>query len=814
MPNNPDHTQSDKLTSSLAQEKPTEPNPSPRTNQNGQATTSELDRFFELSLDMLCIAGTDGYFQRVNPAFEKTLGWTTDELLSRPFFDFVYPEDLSATVAEIEKLAQGITTVEFENRFYCRDGSSKWLAWNAQPTPDGTLYAIARDVTERKQAEEALQKSEAALRAFVNAIPDVSFIIDSDGRYVEVLAAEESLLYAEASQLKGRTFHEILPAATADLFLAAVQRTIETQSIQTIQYPLPVPEGERWFEGRLSPIRQRLGDKSSVVWVAYDITARKQTEAILAKRAAEMETVAKVSIAATTLLDTHEMLQTVVDLTKENFDLYHAHVYLLDQSGNTLELAAGAGAIGRRMVAEGRRISIAQAQSLVARAARTRQGVIVNYVQADPGFLPHPLLPHTRSEMAVPMIVGGNVLGVLDMQSDEIDHFTDEDVRIETILAAQVAVALQNARSFERSEKALQELDLLTRRLTREGWATYLATTPAEMRFAYELQPEKPVPAEAPADVIEKPLTVQGEIVGRLALTEPQTLTDEAAIILDTVAERLSTHLETLRLTEQTEQALGQTEALYQGSGRVIQAKKPDEVLHALLDSTALGRFDRAAIAYFDRPWGDEPPQMVTTAAMWDRDSMPLGLNLEGRSGLTYAPTQYSLRQFPTLHLLQRDVPLVFFDVALDERLDEQTRTFLQQLAVRTMVIFPLVAAGEWFGLLTGQAQEALDIREDEIRQIRSLVDQAATVIQNQRLYAAAQARAERERQVRTITDKIRQGVDREAMLRIAAKELSQMLGASQFVARLGLREQLLAAIQPAEAERVTPDADRLLDIG
>ena len=109
----------------------------------------EFRKYFELSLDMLCIAGTDGYFRRVNPAFERTLGWSTKELLSKSFMDFVHPDDVVATSREIEKLSQGIPTISFENRYSCADGSYKRLLWTSYPEPEtGLLYAIARDITD------------------------------------------------------------------------------------------------------------------------------------------------------------------------------------------------------------------------------------------------------------------------------------------------------------------------------------------------------------------------------------------------------------------------------------------------------------------------------------------------------------------------------------------------------------------------------------------------------------------------------------------------------------------------------------------
>ena len=138
-------------------------------NEELSNTLEELGSFFNLSVDMLCIAGLNGYFKRLNPAFEKTLGHMNTELLASPLLDFVHPDDYAATIAEVEKLATGTPTVYFENRFRCKDGTYKWLAWTAKPELEpGLFYAIARDITERKQYEAALiharEEAEAANR--------------------------------------------------------------------------------------------------------------------------------------------------------------------------------------------------------------------------------------------------------------------------------------------------------------------------------------------------------------------------------------------------------------------------------------------------------------------------------------------------------------------------------------------------------------------------------------------------------------------------------------------------------------------------
>lgn len=132
-----------------------------------QAET-QRDRFFELSQDLTCLAGPDGYFSRVNPAFSRTLGWTSDELLARPFIEFVHPDDRAATLDEIESHRAGEPIEHFENRYACKDGSWRWLAWKAIQL-DGVVYATARDVTdsrlETEQLEDAKAGAEAASRA-------------------------------------------------------------------------------------------------------------------------------------------------------------------------------------------------------------------------------------------------------------------------------------------------------------------------------------------------------------------------------------------------------------------------------------------------------------------------------------------------------------------------------------------------------------------------------------------------------------------------------------------------------------------------
>src|SRR3990170_3252670 len=136
----------------------------------GEASNFE-DRFFTLSIDMLCIAHFSGYFMRLNPAWEQTLGFSREELQATPMFDFVHPDDRARTLEQNRRVRSGEQALGFENRYRCKDGSYKWLLWNATADLEHqVIYSVARDITERKQGE---QEREGLLRELQAALAEV-----------------------------------------------------------------------------------------------------------------------------------------------------------------------------------------------------------------------------------------------------------------------------------------------------------------------------------------------------------------------------------------------------------------------------------------------------------------------------------------------------------------------------------------------------------------------------------------------------------------------------------------------------------------
>ncbi|MBN2002911.1 MAG: SpoIIE family protein phosphatase [Anaerolineae bacterium] len=187
------------------------------------------------------------------------------------------------------------------------------------------------------------------------------------------------------------------------------------------------------------------------------------------KHTRQLQTVAEVTTTTSTILEMSELLQRVVDMAAARFGLYHAHIYLLTEAGDTLVSAAGAGEVGRRMVAENWHIALDTERSLVARAARLRKGEICNDIHANSSWLLNPLLPDAQAELVAPLIAGDVVLGVLDVQSDEANSFTENDLRIQSTLAGQIAATLQNVKLFEQITLANAEIHTLNEQLKREN---------------------------------------------------------------------------------------------------------------------------------------------------------------------------------------------------------------------------------------------------------------------------------------------------------------------------------------------------------
>jgi PAS domain S-box-containing protein len=684
---------------------------------------------------------------------------------------FLHPEDAPRLLNDIETIGTAGMTGDLEYRLQHSDGSFRTFLFrfvvelNETDSPIGVRGAV-QDITERKLAEEQLRKFQLALERSTDAV----FMTDTEGIIEYVNPAFEKVYGFAAQEAVGENPRLIksglIPSEQyADFWEALLNDQIVSGEIVN-----------KRKDGRLIPvdsvnasILDINGTRLGFMATHRDITERKQIEQNLTKLATELETVTQVATIIAGIPDSQEMLQTVVDLTKTRFNLYHAHIYLLDEIGENLVLTAGAGEAGRQMTTQGRTIPLTQERSLVARAARTQLGVIVNDVTLVPDFLPNSLLPDTRAELAVPLIIGNRVLGVLDVQATQANAFTEEDIRVQTILAAQIAVALENARANEKTAKTVAELDTLTRHLTREGWQTYLAETErSRIGFLFENNqlvslPENGYQVSSSAKTLTQAIELRGEKVGQLVATDSELEEEELNIILQAVSQGLSAHIENLRLTEEAERRvnelgvvndIGQTLATEVDLHKIIVAviKQLSEVFNANIVYVALYDQERQMI---DIPYMLDHGQEITNEPSF---SFGEGVNT------TIIKNRQSL----------------FINHDTERRLVELgALPTNDNILAKSFIGVPMIVGDQVIGVLSVQDSEREGrFTEGDVNLLRTISSNVAVAIQNARLFIEVRKRAEREAMVNLIGQKIQGATTVQGALQTAIQELGIALKA------------------------------------
>lgn len=261
--------------------------------QRVEERTAELDRFFTISLDILCIANADGYFKRISPAFTQTLGWSVEEILARPFLDFVHPDDVAATLRVVERLVvAGEKVFQFENRYQHKDGSWRVLSWKAAPQPGGMMYCAARDVTEQHEHDQRLHQQAALLDLALDAI----LVRDLEDRVTYLNRGAEQLYGISREQALGHVTHTLLQT-TFPQPLADIMAEVDAKGRWQGELLHGTRDGRRvTVESYWVKQTDVQGRKLAVLEINRDITARKQAEAEIRKlntdlqqRAAQLE---------------------------------------------------------------------------------------------------------------------------------------------------------------------------------------------------------------------------------------------------------------------------------------------------------------------------------------------------------------------------------------------------------------------------------------------------------------------------------------------------------------------------------------------
>lgn len=205
---------------------------------------AERDRLFELSPDMFCIAGLDGYFKQLNPAWEETLGYGRDELLARPYFEFMHPDDRPAAETARARMQQGRPFKIPDGRYRCEDGSWKWLSWRAIPVPEeGLIYAVARDVTREREVVDALRMSEERYRSLVESAPDGIFTISPEGLLTSMNPAFQTLTGRSQADWVGRRLDSLVHPEDRSRTATLVETALEGRSPPAFQLVLVSDDG-------------------------------------------------------------------------------------------------------------------------------------------------------------------------------------------------------------------------------------------------------------------------------------------------------------------------------------------------------------------------------------------------------------------------------------------------------------------------------------------------------------------------------------------------------------------------------------------
>ncbi|MBN1811622.1 MAG: GAF domain-containing protein [Anaerolineae bacterium] len=663
---------------------------------------------------------------------------------------------------------------------------------------------------------EALAQEQYLLNALLDSTPDHIYFKDTESRFIRVSRSQSERFGLDDSA-------DIVGMIDFDFFTEEHARPAyedEQRIVRTGEPVLGLEEKETWPDGSVSwvstskmPLRDEAGRIIGTFGISSDVTARKQAELALERRAVQLQTVAEVGREAAAILDVRQLLNRTVNLVSEGFGFYHAGIFLLDDLKQYAVLRAASSEGGQRMLERGHSLPVGQV-GIVGSAAAANEPYVALDVGEDAVFFDNPDLPETRSEMALPLSIRGEAIGVLDVQSEEPSAFTEEDVATLRILADQLAVAIQNARLVERTEEQLRELNLLYGQFSAETWERLLsAERPLGYIYdridvspvdgspspAYDLAVERGEVVELDASeaseaVLAVPLRVRGQVIGSLGVEagDGRDWTPEEITLVEAVSEQVAQAIDGARLFAEAQKTALSMESLYQTSRAISSSLEEEAMIRAVLEAVyrtlncehvLLCTVDeeRRTIGLQHGIWGGEfdiyPEWKETNQySLDDHDIIP---NIY-RSGRTEIIGEWDDR-------FNREI----WDKFGHERF---LRVFMP-INLRERVI--------------GVVEVAYDkhrknrISDDEVQMLSAFMDQAAVALENIRLFDQAQRRAQREHRIYEIANRLRRSPDISTILQTAVDELGRTLEVDRAMVRLRVkpREERARAAEAARAE-------------
>jgi GAF domain-containing protein len=322
------------------------------------------------------------------------------------------------------------------------------------------------------------------------------------------------------------------------------------------------------------------------------------------RRAAQFEAVTQVAQAITSIRDLQELLPRMASVISESFGFYHVSVFLLDDANEFAVLTATNSAGGKKMMARNHRLRVGE-QGIVGYVTSIGKPRLAMDVGEDAVYFDNPELPETHSEMALPLISGSQIIGALDVQSTERGAFNSEDVQMLSLLANQVSLAIENARLFDETRRALAESETISRQNIREAWAKL----PAEQQlhgFRYSLTGA--VPLSSPLEVSESgngtiktgqaeksqivvPIELRGERIASLIVQSPSSVDEDQLDLIRAVAERVAISAENARLFDETTRRAERERTVSEITGKIRSVNDPQAMIQIAIEElrNALG---------------------------------------------------------------------------------------------------------------------------------------------------------------------------------------------------------------------------------
>ena len=417
--------------------------------RNGHSKTDELERFFELSLDLLCVIGFDGYFRQVNSAFEQTLGWSTDELLSKPFVEFIHPDNALTAQDNLRKLSQSPEIFQFECQFSCRDGAYKWLAWKVQPTSDNEAYAVVRDITATRQTKAALEGSEQRFRRFVSSLGDHIYVTEftRHGKQINQYISpnvENLTGYSTEKLLNDWQFwgRSMIHPDDRDKATQQVIRFSQGQNSE-VEYRLIRADGQIIWVRDSGRVEVDPQSGSLVVYgVVSDITSRKLAEASLKQREERTSLLNKLMAQAANNL--HEQLQEALTLTVKLLDV---EIGIVSHIEENRYIVSHCYAPGTNLEAG----QIFELGDTYCSITLQSGGIVAIDHMERSEHRQHPCYQLFKLEayIGMPISVHGKVYGTINFSSSKPKHFSAADKDYMELLARWVGAVLERTQAEE-----------------------------------------------------------------------------------------------------------------------------------------------------------------------------------------------------------------------------------------------------------------------------------------------------------------------------------------------------------------------------